>query len=215
MKPYELVIFDWDGTLMDSISKIVTCMQQMAQSLSISTPTELAIRDVIGLSMEEALKTLYPRLPAVDFEPMISSYKEHYLTLNTTPSPLFDGSELLLNQLRESDYRLAVATGKGRNGLNRVLTETGLGHHFESSRCADESKSKPNPDMIHELLDELKVKPNRAIMVGDSLHDLNMANNAGIDSVGVSYGAHTESKLLLAKPKAIIHRPIDLLNVLA
>ncbi|GIU27019.1 HAD-IA family hydrolase [Shewanella schlegeliana] len=215
MKPYELVIFDWDGTLMDSISKIVTCMQQMAQSLSIATPSELAIRDVIGLSMEEALKTLYPTLPSVDFEPMINSYKEHYLTLNTTPSPLFDGSEELLSQLSANRYRLAVATGKGRNGLNRVLTETGLGHHFESSRCADESKSKPNPDMIHELLDELKVKPHRAIMVGDSLHDLNMANNAGIDAVGVSYGAHSESKLLLAQPKAIIHRPIELLSVLA
>ncbi|GIU14656.1 HAD-IA family hydrolase [Shewanella sp. MBTL60-007] len=215
MKPYELVIFDWDGTLMDSISKIVTCMQQMAQSLSITAPSELAIRDVIGLSMEEALKTLYPTLPSVDFEPMISSYKDHYLTLNTTPSPLFDGSEELLSQLSANHYRLAVATGKGRNGLNRVLAETGLGHHFESSRCADESKSKPNPDMIHELLDELKVNPNRALMVGDSLHDLNMANNAGIDSVGVSYGAHSESKLLLAKPKAIIHRPIELLNILA
>lgn len=215
MKPYELVIFDWDGTLMDSISKIVTCMQQMAQSLSITAPSELAIRDVIGLSMEEALKTLYPTLPSVDFEPMISSYKDHYLTLNTTPSPLFDGSEELLSQLSANHYRLAVATGKGRNGLNRVLAETGLGHHFESSRCADESKSKPNPDMIHELLDELKVNPNRALMVGDSLHDLNMANNAGIDAVGVSYGAHSESKLLLAKPKAIIHRPIELLNILA
>ncbi|GIU45772.1 hydrolase [Shewanella sairae] len=214
MKSYELVIFDWDGTLMDSISKIVTCMQQMAQTLTIATPSEQAVRDVIGLSMEEALKTLYPLQSNIDFEPMISSYKEHYLTLNNTPSPLFDGSEQLLNELSAREYRLAVATGKGRNGLNRVLSETGLGHHFESSRCADESKSKPNPDMLHELLEELKVKPQRAIMIGDSLHDLNMANNAGIDSVGVSYGAHSESRLLLAKPKAIIHRPIDLLNVL-
>ncbi|MGS0675259.1 HAD-IA family hydrolase [Shewanella sp. 0m-4] len=215
MKPYELVIFDWDGTLMDSISKIVTCMQQMAMSLSMVSPSELAIRDVIGLSMDEALKTLYPMMPVADFEPMINSYKEHYLTLNSTPSPMFDGSELLLNELSARDYRLAVATGKGRNGLNRVLNETGLARHFESSRCADESKSKPNPDMIHELLEELKVKPERAIMVGDSLHDLNMANNAGVDAIGVSYGAHSESKLLLAKPKAIIHKPIDLLGVLA
>ncbi|MGS0680132.1 HAD-IA family hydrolase [Shewanella sp. 125m-7] len=214
MKPYELVIFDWDGTLMDSISKIVTCMQQMAESLSLHSPSELAVRDVIGLSMEEALKSLYPKMPSLDFQPMINSYKEHYLTLNTTPSPLFDGSKALIHELRSMDYRLAVATGKGRNGLNRVLSETGLGRHFESSRCADESKSKPNPDMIHELLEELKVMPSKAIMVGDSLHDLNMANNAGIDAVGVSYGAHSESKLLLAKPKAIIHHPIELLGVL-
>ncbi|MCK8045307.1 HAD-IA family hydrolase [Shewanella sp. 1CM18E] len=213
MKPYELIIFDWDGTLMDSVSKIVTCMQQMANALSIDVPSEQAVRDIIGLSMEEAFKTLYPLMPVTDFKPMVNSYKEHYLTLNTTPSPLFEGSESLLTELSARDYRLAVATGKGRNGLNRVLNETGLGRHFESSRCADESKSKPNPDMILELLEELKVKPAAALMVGDSLHDLNMANNAGVDSVGVSYGAHSESRLLQAKPKAIIHHPTQLLNI--
>ena len=167
MKPYELIIFDWDGTLMDSVSKIVTCMQQMANALSIEIPSEQAVRDIIGLSMEEAFKTLYPLMPVTDFKPMVNSYKEHYLTLNTTPSPLFEGSEQLLTELSARDYRLAVATGKGRNGLNRVLNETGLGRHFESSRCADESKSKPNPDMILELLEELKVKPAGALMVGD------------------------------------------------
>ncbi|MCL1140436.1 HAD-IA family hydrolase [Shewanella pneumatophori] len=213
MKPYELIIFDWDGTLMDSVSKIVTCMQQMANALSIEIPSEQAVRDIIGLSMEEAFKTLYPLMPVTDFKPMVNSYKEHYLTLNTTPSPLFEGCEQLLTELSARDYRLAVATGKGRNGLNRVLNETGLGRHFESSRCADESKSKPNPDMILELLEELKVKPADALMVGDSLHDLNMANNAGVDSVGVSYGAHSESRLLQAKPKAIIHHPTQLLNI--
>ena len=213
MKPYELIIFDWDGTLMDSVSKIVTCMQQMANALSIDVPSEQAVRDIIGLSMEEAFKTLYPLMPVTDFKPMVNSYKENYLTLNTTPSPLFEGSESLLTELSARDYRLAVATGKGRNGLNRVLNETGLGRHFESSRCADESKSKPNPDMILELLEELKVKPAAALMVGDSLHDLNMANNAGVDSVGVSYGAHSESRLLQAKPKAIIHHPTQLLNI--
>ena len=214
MKSYELVIFDWDGTLMDSVSKIVTCMQQMAGSLSMNVPSEQAVRDIIGLSMDEALKTLYPLLEQADFVPMIASYKDHYLTLNTTPSPLFDGSEKLLTELAARNYRMAVATGKGRNGLNRVLAETGLGHHFESSRCADESKSKPNPDMLHELLEQLKVTPERAVMVGDSLHDLNMANNAGIDSVGVSYGAHSAEKLITAKPKAIITEPLGLLTLL-
>jgi phosphoglycolate phosphatase len=215
MKSYELVIFDWDGTLMDSVSKIVTCMQQMAGSLSLVKPSENAIRDIIGLSMDEALKTLYPMLEQANFEPMIASYKDHYLTLNTTPSPLFAGSETLLQELATRNYRMAVATGKGRNGLNRVLAETGLGHHFESSRCADESKSKPNPDMLYELLKELNVAPERAVMVGDSLHDLNMANNAGIDAVGVSYGAHSHDKLIAAKPKAIIDAPLQLLSVLS
>ncbi|MCL1048885.1 HAD-IA family hydrolase [Shewanella abyssi] len=214
MKSYELVIFDWDGTLMDSVSKIVTCMQQMAGALSLVKPSENAIRDIIGLSMDEALKTLYPKLGQGQFEPMIASYKDHYLTLNTTPSPLFEGSETLLQELATQNYRMAVATGKGRNGLNRVLAETGLGHHFESSRCADESKSKPNPDMLYELLEELNVAPERALMVGDSVHDLNMANNAGIDAVGVSYGAHSYDKLIVAKPKAIIDTPLALLKVL-
>ncbi|WOT06561.1 HAD family hydrolase [Shewanella youngdeokensis] len=215
MKPYELVIFDWDGTLMDSVSKIVNCMQQMASSLSLTIPTEKAVRDIIGLSMNEALSVLYPRLSPVHFESMLASYKQHYLSLNSTPSPLFEGCESLLNELSARDYRMAVATGKGRSGLNRVLSESGLGHHFESTRCADESKSKPHPDMLHALLDELKVKPAHALMVGDSIHDLNMANNAGIDSVGVSYGAHSHERLIEAKPKAIIHAPLQLLDVLS
>lgn len=215
MKSYELIIFDWDGTLMDSISKIVICMQQMADSLSLVKPSENAIRDIIGLSMDEALKTLYPLLDKANFEPMIASYKDYYLTLNTTPSPLFEDSETLLKTLSARNYRMAVATGKGRKGLNRVLAETGLAHHFESSRCADESKSKPNPDMLLELLKELDVAPECAVMVGDSLHDLNMANNAGIDAVGVSYGAHSRKKLLAANPKAIIDAPLQLLTILA
>jgi len=214
MKSYDLVIFDWDGTLMDSVGKIVTCMQQMAQSLSLVVPGEQAVRDIIGLSMDKALACLYPSAVPADFEAMIASYKAHYLTLNTTPSPLFQGSETLLATLFDNHYRLAIATGKGRNGLERVLNETGLGHYFSATRCADESKSKPDPEMILSLLHALDVPPERAIMVGDSLHDLNMANNAGIDAVGVSYGAHSAKQLLCAAPKAIITSPLELLSVL-
>jgi phosphoglycolate phosphatase len=214
MKHYELVIFDWDGTLMDSVGKIVACMQQTAKALGIPVPSEIAVRDIIGLSMHEALSTLYPDGNDTVYGQMMDMYRQQYLELNDTPSPLFEGVESLIQQLNVSGYQLAVATGKARAGLNRVLNETGLGVHFVASRCADEAMSKPNPEMILQLLTELNIAPEKAVMIGDSIHDLNMANNAGIDAVGVSYGAHGEDKLRRANPKAIINSPLELLGYL-
>lgn len=214
MKRYDLVIFDWDGTLMDSIGKIVTCMQATAMELQMTAPAEQSVRDIIGLSMDKALSVLFPHVANELRQTMIDVYRKHYLELNTTPSPLFEGSMTLLDSLREQEYLLAVATGKGRGGLDRVLSLTELGHYFSATRCADESKSKPHPQMILDVLDVLNVEPARALMVGDSIHDLNMANNAGVDCVGVSYGAHDHDTLLQAQPKHIINSPIALLDCL-
>ncbi|WP_064791554.1 HAD-IIIA family hydrolase [Shewanella woodyi] len=214
MKQYELVIFDWDGTLMDSVGKIVACMQQTAKVLELPTPSESAVRNIIGLSMQEALNTLYPDGSDSVYRQMIQVYRQQYLELDTTPSPLFDGAELLLQQLNQIGYQLAVATGKARAGLDRVLNDTGLGQQFIASRCADEAVSKPHPEMIHQLLNELNVEPAKALMIGDSVHDINMANNAGIDAVAVNYGAHGESQLLTSKPKGIISSPLELLGFL-
>ncbi|MBW8183873.1 HAD-IIIA family hydrolase [Shewanella nanhaiensis] len=214
MKQYELVIFDWDGTLMDSVGKIVACMQQTAKVLEFPTPSEVAVRNIIGLSMQEALNTLYPDGNESVYRQMIQVYRQQYLELDTTPSPLFDGAELLLKQLNQIGYQLAVATGKARVGLDRVLNETGLGQQFIASRCADEAVSKPHPEMINQLLNQLNVKPAKALMIGDSVHDINMANNAGIDAVGVNYGAHGESQLLTSNPKSIISSPLELLGFL-
>ncbi|QFU22473.1 HAD-IA family hydrolase [Shewanella eurypsychrophilus] len=212
MKQYELVIFDWDGTLMDSVGKIVACMQQTALTLDMAIPTEQAVRDIIGLSMGEALSTLYPDGCAELQAEMKEVYSQQYLALNQTPSPLFDGVEDLLTTLNGLGYKLAVATGKARVGLDRVLTATELGGYFVASRCADEAASKPSPEMLLQLLIELDVSPDKAVMIGDSIHDLNMANNAGIDAIGVDYGAHDRDTLSQAKPKAVIRSPIELLK---
>jgi phosphoglycolate phosphatase len=211
MNRYELVIFDWDGTLMDSVGKIVACIQGMSRQLCQAVPDEEAIRDIIGLSLELAFRQLFPNCSDARYLEMAQAYKAHYLELNLTPSPLFDKAEVLLQTLRDRGYRLAVATGKRRAGLERVLTETSLGGYFAASRCADETLSKPHPQMLLDLLAHLDVAPSRALMVGDSLHDLNMANDAGIDAIGVSYGAHSAERLWQASPRAVIHEPMALL----
>nr|WP_320125700.1 HAD-IA family hydrolase [uncultured Shewanella sp.] len=236
IKQYDLVIFDWDGTLMDSIGKIITCIENMARTLQLPIPSESDIRDIIGLSMTEALRVLFPQglnLSASSvysqpqhpknafgqgeddqYQQMRAEFKAQYLHLDATPTPLFAQAPLLIDQLHTQGYQLAVATGKARAGLDRVFEQTGLGRYFVASRCADEVHSKPHPEMISSLLKELNIAPNRALMVGDSLLDLTMAANAGIDSVGVTYGAHSAEKLLRAKPIALIDSPAQLLQYL-
>lgn len=236
IKQYDLVIFDWDGTLMDSIGKIITCIENMARALQLPIPSESDIRDIIGLSMTEALRVLFPQglnLSASSvysqpqhpknafgqgeddqYQQMRAEFKAQYLHLDATPTPLFAQAPLLIDELHTQGYQLAVATGKARAGLDRVFEQTGLGRYFVASRCADEVHSKPHPEMISSLLKELNIAPNRALMVGDSLLDLTMAANAGIDSVGVTYGAHSAEKLLQAGPIALIDSPAQLLQYL-
>lgn len=237
LRKYDLVIFDWDGTLMDSIGKIIICIENMARALALPVPSETDIRNVIGLSMTQALQMLFPcgllssppRLSAsleLDIPVSTSSiictgteacyitmraeFKTQYLHLDATPTPIFDQAPQLLESLTMAGYQLAVATGKARAGLNRVWEQSGLGHYFIASRCADEAPSKPHPEMILSLLQELQIQPERALMVGDSLLDLTMATNAGIDSIGVTYGAHSEAVLQQAKPIALIDSPQQL-----
>ena len=237
IKQYDLVIFDWDGTLMDPIGKIITCIENMAKALQLPIPTESDIRDIIGLSMTEVLRVLFPeglncsassansqhqqhsnnafsQGENDQYQQMRAEFKAQYLHLDTTPTPLFVQTPALIDDLHSQGYKLAVATGKARAGLDRVFEQTGLGRYFVASRCADEVHSKPHPEMISSLLKELNIAPNRALMVGDSLLDLTMAANAGIDSVGVTYGAHSADKLLLAKPIALIDSPKQLLQYL-
>ncbi|MEL4295193.1 HAD-IA family hydrolase [Shewanella xiamenensis] len=237
LRKYDLVIFDWDGTLMDSIGKIIICIENMARALALPVPAEADIRNVIGLSMTQALQVLFPcgllsssqRFSAFPEEDMSTAstvstgteecyitmraeFKTQYLHLDTTPTPIFDQAPQLLESLSTKGYQLAVATGKARAGLVRVWEQSGLGHYFIASRCADEAQSKPHPEMIISLLQELSIQPERALMVGDSLLDLTMAANAGIDSIGVTYGAHSEAVLRQAKPIALIDSPQQLLQ---
>ncbi|GGB64805.1 HAD-IA family hydrolase [Shewanella inventionis] len=202
-KAFDLIIFDWDGTLMDTVGKIVSCMQSVAQELMLPVPTEQQVRDVIGLSLPNIMPILFSQHH--DHQQIIDCYRRHHLA-SDYPTPLFDGVEELIKQLHEAGYLLAIATGKAREGLDRVLELTGLGQYFHASRCASDAQSKPHPEMLHALLGYFDVAANKAIMVGDSIHDLTMANNAKMASIGVSYGAHDEVTLSPLKPLAIVDR---------
>ena len=207
-RKYDLVIFDWDGTLMDSIGSIVSCMQAASNDARITIPSEQAIRDLIGLSLPKMFNILFGEHPHLHDE-ILNLYRHHYLSGNYS-SALFDGSESLLKKLKHEGYTLAIATGKNRQGLDRILDLTGVGHYFSATRCADETESKPDPLMLNSLLTELAFTPAKTVMIGDSIHDLNMANNAGVDCIGVSYGANHISQLQFAKPIAIVDSVTDL-----
>ena len=204
MQDYKLVIFDWDGTLMDSVDRIVSSMQSSAKIVGLTIPSHEAAKQIIGLSIPEALKALFEGITDEQIEVMRLQYKHQYLDGDTTPTPLFDNATNLLTQLKQQNKLLAVATGKGRDGLNRVLKVSETSAFFNTTRCAGEMRSKPDPEMINSILAELDIAPHEAIMIGDTGHDLKMAQNAGVDSIGVTFGVHNREELSLYKPKVIV-----------
>lgn len=205
MPDYELIIFDWDGTLVDSIGRIVESIRAAATQCGLPRLEEEPIKGIIGLAIKDAILTLYPQL--VD-QPELTAfqqhYAEHYLALEASPSPAYPGVAQGLAFLAGQGYRLAVATGKTRRGLDRVMPAHDWSCLFETTRCADETASKPDPRMLNEILAHCGVAPERALMVGDSIFDLQMAINAGMDAVGVSYGAQEASVLQRYKPCQLI-----------
>ncbi len=201
---YQLVIFDWDGTLMDSVARIVSSMQGAALDCALRVPSAEAVRDIIGLSLHKAFPLLFGSLTAEDEAAMFAAYRRHYIELNETPSPLFAGAADTIKGLHGNGYRLAVATGKQRVGLDRVLAETRLGDYFHALRGADQAQSKPHPLMLEQILDELKLDPAEAVMVGDSSYDLAMAEAIGMDRIGVTYGVHDSAKLCQHTPLTLI-----------
>lgn len=202
MLDYKLVIFDWDGTLMDSVERIVSSMQAVAIYHHFIVPDVEQIKSIIGLSLPVALTKLFPDCTQVP--ELIECYKKEYTTNNTVETPLFDGVLLLLNKLKLNDKLVAVATGKGRQGLNRVMRESKTEHYFHASCCGDEAKSKPDPQMISFLLEQLDVAPHEAVMIGDTSYDMEMAQRAGIDCIGVTMGVHDSDVLSRYTPKAIV-----------
>jgi phosphoglycolate phosphatase len=197
MKPaHDLIIFDWDGTLMDSEAKIVRCIQGAAQDLGTPDPGPAAIRHIIGLGLQEAMQALFPGETGVRRVQLIDRYRQHFLELDNTAMPLFPGVREGLAALAEQGYLLAVATGKARRGLERVLDETGTRHLFVASRCADEAFSKPHPRMLEDILDMTGINRQQAIMVGDTVYDMEMARHAGVSGLAVSYGVHAREHLL-------------------
>jgi phosphoglycolate phosphatase len=195
-RQFDLIVFDWDGTLMDSEAKIVRCMQAAADDLGINDPGSDAIRNIIGLGLAEAMQALFPTEDRSRRSELVDRYRRHFLELDATEMPLFPGVSDGLARLAEQGYLLAIATGKARRGLNRVLDETGLHHLFVSSRCADETFSKPHPRMLEEILDETGIENARALMVGDTEYDMQMARNANVPGLAVSYGVHARERLL-------------------
>ncbi|WP_194755587.1 HAD family hydrolase [Aliidiomarina indica] len=211
---FTLLVFDWDGTLMDSVPRIVSCMQKMAQQTGLPVPAESAVKDIIGLSLWVALERLFDCHDAVEQQKLIAVYRELYVHTDATPSPLFEGVEEVLADLHSQGYQMAVATGKARQGLERAWRETNTGHYFIASRCADEAESKPHPQMLQDILASTKISPQRAVMIGDSRYDLQMANNAGMASVGVLCGVHDAARLQQESPLALLSHVQELPELL-
>lgn len=206
---YELIIFDWDGTLMDSVPRIVSCMQAAALEAEWGALSAAEVEDIIGLGLPEAIAKLCPGILPAQAERLRERYAYHFVQADATPMAFFGGVEAQIARLRgREQQRLAVATGKSRRGLERIFTETGSGKWFHASRTADETRSKPHPQMLSELLIELAVPVERAVMVGDTEYDLEMARAIGMDRVGVSYGVHTPERLAQSRPKWIA-RSVD------
>lgn len=200
---YELIIFDWDGTVLDSAGAIVSSIQQAAQDLGLQPPSDERARHVIGLGLHEALRYAMPDLPGEHHLRLAERYRHHYLSRDHELS-LFGGIAELVKRLAGEGYRLGVATGKSRRGLDRALAASGLSAFFDATRCADECHSKPHPQMLEELLEETGIAASAALMIGDTGHDVEMAHNAGVGAVAVTYGAHSRAELLARRPLACV-----------
>lgn len=204
MKPYQLIIFDWDGTLMDSTQHIINCMQLGIEQLDLPRLSDSTVSHIIGLGLNEAVYTLYPDLDDATRQELGQRYSQNWLSSNYE-APLFDNAQNLIKQLNDQELFLGVATGKSRRGLDKVLTSSALGQFFHATRCVDECHSKPHPQMVEELMDYLGVEPDQTLMIGDTSHDLQMAHNAGAHSLGISHGAHDRQSLQACQPQAIVN----------
>jgi len=210
VRKFELLVFDWDGTLMDSEARIVACLQAAIDDLELPHKSVDELRNIIGLGLAEATEMLFPERAAEIQTPLIDRYRHHFLISNPTPSALFEGAREMLHELAGQGYLLAVATGKGRQGLNKVLEETGLGPVFHATRCADETISKPHPQMLLELMDHLGARPQDTLMIGDTEYDMEMAQNANTHALAVSYGVHHPSRLLRHRPLGCLDKISEL-----
>lgn len=209
---YKLLIFDWDGTIIDSASRIISSMQSAAVHCGVEVPSDDAVRNIIGLGLPEAIKAIIPNIDESGVQQMQAQYGHYFLNVDTTPARLFEGVEASLKRMFEQNLRMAVATGKSRKGLDRALASTELAPYFETSRCADETLSKPNPLMLQEILNETCVDVKDAVMIGDTEYDLGMAKAIGMDSIAVSYGAHQIDRLTQYEPVLIANKFADIEN---
>jgi phosphoglycolate phosphatase len=208
-RQFDLIAFDWDGTLFDSTKIIVRCIQRAVVDVGGQAPSDEAAAYVIGMALMPALAHAAPDVPPEKYPELGARYRHHYIQHQNDIS-LFDGVLPLLADLKNRHHWLTVATGKSRRGLDEVLQAVELKGTFDSSRTADETAGKPNPLMLHELMREFGVDPDRTLMIGDTTHDLQMALNAGCASVGVSYGAHEPDAFHALGPRYVAHSVRDL-----
>jgi phosphoglycolate phosphatase len=206
---FDLVVFDWDGTLMDSAASIVAAIKAASREMGLPEPSDERARHVIGLGLSEALAYAVPELAPWRYREMAEQYRRHYLA-NDQQITLFAGVREMLFELQAAGVPLAVATGKSRLGLDRALASTGLGSLFVSTRTADQCRSKPDPQMLLELMTECGAAPDKTLMIGDTTHDLQMAGNAGAKALAVSYGAHSAAELKKLSPLACFERVAQL-----
>jgi phosphoglycolate phosphatase len=208
--PVELVVFDWDGTLMDSVGAIVLCTQAVLGELGLAVPAAETVRGTVGLGLRETMDVLVPGCDESLYGAVLDCYRRHWVETYRDAPVLFPGVRGMLAELAAAGYLLAVATGKSRRGLEFALDQTGLRGRFQATRTADEAFSKPHPQMLLDILAELGVAPRAAMMVGDSIYDLQMAVNAGSGAVAVLSGTHTREELAAHAPLALLNRIAEL-----
>jgi phosphoglycolate phosphatase len=202
-KRYDLIVFDWDGTVVDSTAVITNSIQAACRDLNLPVPSDEAARYVIGMGLQQALRHAIPDAPEAMILPLVERYRHHYFAQDEHIS-LFDGARDTIADLHDAGYRLAVATGKSRSGLDRSMHAAGMAGFFHATRTADQTFSKPHPAMLLEIMEQLETEPERVLMVGDTTHDLQMAINAGVDALGVTHGAHPAAQLLALQPLALL-----------
>lgn len=200
---FDLIAFDWDGTIINSTGLIAECIQLAAADVGLPIPTTIGAKHIIGLSLTQSIQTLFPNLSTGDQQRFAIAFRNHYIPRDDE-APLYDGIPELLTSLHHPERFLAVATGKPRLGLERAFGYTGLKPHFHYSRCADEGLPKPNPDMLFKLMAFTGVAADRVLMIGDTTHDLQLAKNAGVAAVAVTYGAHPATAFTDYQAEAVV-----------
>lgn len=211
---YDLIAFDWDGTLFDSTALIARCIQQACRDLGTAVPSDADAAYVIGLGLHDALRHAAPGLPPERYPELGRRYRHHYFE-RQHELVLFEGTLAMLQALKQRNHWLTVATGKSRRGLDEALATSQLQGLFDGSRTADETASKPHPLMLLELMREFGAEAERTLMIGDTTHDLQMARNAGVPCVGVSFGAHEPEAFAEFEPLAVVHSTRELHDWLA
>ncbi len=202
-KRFDLLVFDWDGTLMDSAAAISASLRAACSDLELTVPSDSEARFVIGLGLDDALAHILPGVAPAFYPKVVERYRHHFL-LRDSGTTLFPGAFETILELRDTGFMLAVATGKSRRGLDRALCASGLAPYFHATRCADEGFSKPHPGMLHELMEDLGTDSDKTLMIGDTTHDMAMAQNASVARLGAAYGAHPRDDLLPYDPVACV-----------